>query len=241
MSDKKLKLFLVPFAGSAAMSAYSSWQPHLSNFDVKLYDYPGHGKRMNEPLSANIAETAQDLLDFIQSQLTDDNESYIMYAHSMGCLVLFEMFKRLSDSALTPPAQVFLSGRNPPHYQYRDKILHVLEDKEFLQEIKRIGGTPKEFFNWPELVNLFLPILKNDYRICEQYQFAPASEKLTDLTFFYSDNDYMVTKAKVKEWGDYVKGDFRLLEFEGDHFFIYEYVEEICKLIRQSVIASSIE
>lgn len=40
-----------------------------------------------------------------------------------------------------------------------------------MEEIVKLGGTPVDVFRNKELMTIFTPIIKNDYRLYEQYVF----------------------------------------------------------------------
>ena len=44
-----------------------------------------------------------------------------------------------------------------------------MNNQEFKDAVIQLGGTPTEVFENNELASLFLPILKNDFNICDNY------------------------------------------------------------------------
>lgn len=228
----KIVLFALPYAGGSAQLIFTPWRQALGReIELVMLEYPGHGRRMIEPFASSIAVLAQDLLRDIARVAR--LRPYALYAHSMGCLVLTELLRQIVLAGLPEPEAVFLSGRNPPHLPY-PRTLHLLSDAEFLAEIHSLGGTAAEFFRQPELQKMFLPILRSDYQLCELWPVQPAScLTYADLTFIFSDADPMVSLPAVQQWQHYSRGQFRLVQLRGPHFFIHQQYAVICQYIRR--------
>ena len=205
----KMTLFAVPYAGGSASAVFNRWKPELGeDIDLHPLEYAGHGVRMAEDFFESIEATVADMMHKIRPIARV--QPYAIYGHSMGCVVVYELLKAIASENLPAADMVFLSGRNPPHKHY-DTNIHKLPDDEFLNEIRKIGGTSSDFFEMKELVRTFLPILRNDYKIIEQYQMElPLWETTAGITFFYSDQNGMVNLSSVSEWGKYTCGAFSL-------------------------------
>jgi len=227
----KTTLFGIPYAGGSAAAIYGRWARLLpSSIKVAPLELAGHGRRMTEPFSASLDEVIADLLVTVTPAVRTG--PYAIYGHSMGATIAYELVKALDSVGLPPPLALFLSGRNPPHYSYPQRNLHVLDDETFLEEIRKLGGTPDGFFEMKDLVKAFLPILRNDYRIIELYRSAaPLHVTSAGIIFFHSDSDILVNEPEIFEWSRYTRGSSSVRKFRGGHFFINDYQEDICKVI----------
>jgi medium-chain acyl-[acyl-carrier-protein] hydrolase len=228
---RKIVLFGIPFAGGSAAAIYGKWIRHLGNdFQLIPLELAGHGRRTNEPFHENIAAAVDDMLKAVKD--IAHTHTYAFYGHSMGCVLTYELLRSIANAGLPGPQTVFLSGRNPPHHIYAGKDIHYLSDDAFIAEIKKIGGTPLEFFELPSLVQMFLPILRSDYRLIERYRhIEPRHITSANLVFLASDTDSLVTQPQVSEWSRYTSAHFELHNFSGGHFFINQAYPDICKLI----------
>jgi surfactin synthase thioesterase subunit len=240
MSDTNLTyLFTVPYAGGSATATYSRWGSFLSD-DIKVMplELAGHGRRMKEAFLPNIMDDVEELFKLIKP--IAQSAPYMIMGHSMGTIIAYELLKRIKSEGLPDPKGVFLSGRNPPHLPYHGEILHVLNDEQFLDRIKKIGGTPDSFFEIKDLLNTFLPILRSDYRKIELYQFQRPNEYFnTKFVFFFSDNDLHVTKPEIFEWRKYAD-DLQVHDFSGGHFFINDNVEAMCSVVNSIAKANAL-
>ena len=228
-----MNLFCIPYAGGSAKIIFNGWQNALpSNIKVIPLELAGHGVRIDEPFHGSVEATVADIVATIKSSLIA--APYALYGHSMGSLIAYELTKAIAAAGLPAPTKVFLSGRKPPHNCPKPRNIHRYNDTLLLEEMKKLGGTPKVFFEVKELVEAFLPIFRNDYRILELYQFVePIRPTSADIVFFHSDSDAVVEGPEVDEWEKYTTGTFTRKNFQGGHFFINEHRKEICEVISE--------
>jgi medium-chain acyl-[acyl-carrier-protein] hydrolase len=228
-----MNLFCIPYAGGSAKIIFNGWQQALpSSIKVIPLELAGHGVRIDEPFHGSIEATVADIVSAIKSSVTA--APYAIYGHSMGSLIAYELTKALNAAGLPAPKTVFLSGRKPPHNCSKPRNIHRYNDTLLLEEMKKLGGTPKVFFEVKELVKAFLPIFRNDYRILELYQFVePIRPTSADIVFFHSDGDAVVEGPEVNEWAKYTTGLFTRKNFQGGHFFINDNRQAICDIISE--------
>lgn len=225
-----MKLICLPYAGATAMN-YLKWKK-LFDDDIQLIpvDPPGRGKRISQKPSVSLTDAVTDIFGQVAEILDNTEEPYALYGHSMGCILIYELLCRLREKQYRLPRHVFLSGRNPPQYPIPYYVSH-LEDKEFILEILKYGGTPDGFFDNQELARLFLPILRADYKMVEEYTYVPQAKLPVDITFFYSHHDKGISMEWVSKWKELIDGEFIVYGFDGGHFFINEKSQEIVDIM----------
>lgn len=62
----------------------------------------------------------------------------------------------------------------------REKLISNLPDMLFWKEIIKFGGIPDELQKFPELINFYTPILKEDLAAVENYQYVKKERKTND-------------------------------------------------------------
>lgn len=233
---KKVNLFCIPYAGGLADAIYSKWRRYLGeNINVYPLEPAGHGRRMKEPFHDSVESTAEAMFNEILP-IIDRGERYAIYGHSIGSLIAYELVKRISKSKTHEPEGLFVSGRYPPNYIYPGKKLHLLDDNEFIQELKKVDGSPKDLFKYPELLASFLPIIKNDYKLAEIYKFQNPKFMIKGfLTCLHSSNDNLVSGGAFSDWQLFCNGEFKIHRFIGHHFFINEQTESVCNIIKEQL------
>jgi surfactin synthase thioesterase subunit len=231
-------LFGLPYAGGWAAGLYGKWSARLPrSIEVVPLDLAGHGRRMGEPFDDSLESAAADLLRSVREVAR--SRPYALFGHSMGGTLAYEIVKALELGGLPSPKAMFVSGCLPPHAVSRRKGLYLLSDAELLDEIHRLGGTPKAFLDAPELVKTFLPILRSDCRLIHRYRFRePVHVMNTPLVALYGDRDPIAGKPEVCEWQRYTPRALRVHEFAGDHFFVNQHTDTICRLVAQTLEAA---
>ncbi|TNM93069.1 hypothetical protein fugu_018471 [Takifugu bimaculatus] len=100
---------------------------------------------------------------------------FALFGHSFGAftsLAVAEALKRLHN---LEPVHLFLSGASAPYSEMRlsaPKRSH-LSDEDFLKWLTVAGGTPPELLANPQVLQLFLPALKADLHLVENYSCPP--------------------------------------------------------------------
>lgn len=77
----------------------------------------------------------------------------------MGALINFELARLLRKKYGIQPAQLFVSGHRAPQLEDPHEKVHDLPDEQLVQKLNRLNGTPKEALEYPELMQVLLPIL----------------------------------------------------------------------------------
>lgn len=228
-----IKLFCFPYAGGSSM-IFNKWKPYLNAFpDIELIpvELAGRGTRMEEPLYSELQEAVEDLYQVVISKINDSQ--YAFFGHSLGGLLVYELAQKIRQLNMPQPVHLFFSGRCAPDIK-RNKKYHLMDNDEFKLKVFKLGGTPSEFFDHPQLMELFLPVLRNDFRIAET---DLSEQKLNpfdcDISVFLGRQDYEISPQVANRWKMHTKGTCVLHYFDGGHFFLHEEVAGITKLIKE--------
>lgn len=232
---KKVKLFCFPYAGGSA-AIYEKWKRIIHpSIELISVEYSGRGKRFAEPIYTDMEEVVDDLYNIIKYEI--DTVPYSFFGHSMGSLVSYELSHKIKKSAHREPSHIFFSGKAAPNSINRDKPLHNLNDVKFKEELFKLDGTPKEILENDDLMNIFLPILRSDFKVVEEYAYKDKLEKLNcDFTILYGSGDNM-SLNELCDWQKHTNGRCSYIKFPGGHFFINAYVKEIVDIVNSIIIA----
>jgi surfactin synthase thioesterase subunit len=220
---KKPQLFLLHYAGGSRFS-FDFLLPFLQEFDVHRLELPGRGKRIGETLLSSVEEAVEDYLKQILSKRSD--APFLIFGHSMGASIGAYTTQRL-EALGHYPEKLILSGNPGPGIGQKRKR-HLMEKDEFVLELKRIGGMPVDFFNHPELVDFFIPILKADFEIIEK------DHDIRLLPLRTSIHALMGNQEKeclhIRNWKRFTRSEFTCQILEGNHFFIHQHPREIASI-----------
>ena len=232
---KTMKLFCLPHAGASA-TLYLQCEKYFDDGEIVPLDPPGRGRRMSEPLCETLEEMVADLKRQVLSRLKPDDE-FTFYGHSMGALLIYELLHEMMREGIRLPGHIFLSGKNAPSVRQRS-LVHKLNEAGFMKWIRTMGGTSPEFFENPVLAKLYIPIMRADMRIVETYRHPKKQPLLpVDISYFYAPDDPCISQKSVEKWATLTSGSFRMHHFEGSHFFIFDEMERIIEIIRQTLSA----
>lgn len=212
-----LRLFCFPYAGAGA-SIYQPWASLLPrDIEVCAIQYPGRETRVNEPAFQKLSHLIDVLVEAIVPAL---DRPFLFFGHSMGSLVSFELTRALDARGRRfRPEHAFFSGAGAPHMPAPPPI-HHLRDIEFLIEVAKLNGIPKEALRSPELIRYMLPILRTDFTMCESYRYQIGAPLQCGISAFGGERDPRVKKQNLCAWSDHASAYFSLAFFPGDHFFI---------------------
>lgn len=232
---KKIKLFCFPYAGGSSL-VYRNWKNFLSpTIEIIPFELAGRGRRIADQCYHSLEEAVQDIYSQIQLQIKDSD--YAFFGHSMGGLIAVELARKIEQNGLHPARHLFVSGRSAPgtkpKYDYK---FHLLSDDAFKEELVKLGGTPKELFDHPELIQYFLPILKSDFALSESNDNVIQDFVLkSDLTVLFGNEDSLVVEDH-NTWHHYTSKSCDICYFDGDHFFINDKMEEVVNLINKTLV-----
>lgn len=231
-STPLLRLFCFPYAGGNAQ-AFREWQRHFPpQVEVSLVHLPGRGRRMGEPLITRLQPLVQAVADAI---LPEIEGQFAFYGHSMGAMISFELARELRRRKLSLPSHLFVSGRQAPAVPESEPPIFDLPVQEFVAAIKRLNGTPNEFFEHPELQELFLPLLRADFEIVDTYEYIPGPPLACPITVYGGGQDVHVSVESLAAWEKETSAEFNLRMLPGDHFFIDGHKTEFIRAFRNDL------
>src|SRR6266404_2160102 len=137
----KIKLFCLPFAGGSKSAYHPFIRMAPEYLEVIPVELPGRGSRYRELLLSDVHSMVDDILQQINHHL---HKPYALYGHSMGALLSFVFAHRVAEQGKNQPLHLFLTGREGPSVQPREKIYHLLDTDELVSELREMGGIPRE-------------------------------------------------------------------------------------------------
>jgi len=229
-----IKLFCIPYAGASAM-VYRKWE-FIGHgvFEVVPVELAGRGLRAESACYNNFLEAVDDVIQSITAQ---DCEEYAIFGHSMGSWIAYEAYRKLQELGKKLPVKLFISGSKPPFATEKSEPIHQLPEHLFQTEIINMGGTPKKIFEDKALSELFLPILRSDYTILEEYEAEAClqEEKIKcDTVLIYGSQD-TVCFEEVKEWQQAFEKEPDIHCVEGGHFFVTVNADEVIGILEKEM------
>ncbi|MFL6283821.1 MAG: thioesterase II family protein [Pyrinomonadaceae bacterium] len=213
----RIRLFCFPYAGGSAVT-FRGW-PALLAPEVEVYavQLPGRWPRSHEPPYDDARSLVGALLPVMERHI---DRPFALFGHSMGGAIAFELARRLRGEFGVEPLHLFVSGRRAPHMGYAGPTIYDLPEPEFKEALRRLGGTPAEVLEHPELMELLVPLLRADIALSQTYRCESRPSLTCPLTVFGGLKDGHDEPEVLAAWREHTVGAFDMKMFEGDHFFI---------------------
>ena len=115
-----------------------------------------------------VYELADELFDEYKDWFRND---YVVWGHSMGSTVGYEVAKRCEEIRYNPPIAFFSSGASAPCNPTSSKVrLSIDSDKDFEELMEQYGGIRDELRHDKDFCDYFYPIIRGDMKIFSDYR-----------------------------------------------------------------------
>jgi medium-chain acyl-[acyl-carrier-protein] hydrolase len=213
----EIKLFCLPYAGGTA-SIFLNWANRLpSNIQILPVELPGRGGRLSEPPFVSFTPLVKDLANAMLPLL---DAPFAFFGHSMGSIIAFELARFLRRDYGREPYALFASGRRAPHVPATDPATYDLPQDQFLEELRRIDGTPTEVLEHAELMELLIPFVRADFRLIQTYEYTEGDPLSCPIYACCGMQDKEETRELMSKWKEQTESWFKLHMLPGDHFFL---------------------
>ena len=203
-----------PHAGGCA-SFFRSWPSLLPGARVDAVQYPGREDRVAEDAPGSLTALAASVAEEILRQ----NGPYdVLFGHSMGAYVAFEVAHLLHRAGAPVPALVVSSAAAPaqrPAVPYEDTA-------DVLAYLEQYEPVSPEIRAEPELLDLILGYLKDDLRLVAHYSEHAGRQLPSPLTAIAGEEDVPGIREHFAQWSRHTTARFTPLRVPGGHFYLRE-------------------
>lgn len=232
-----IDLFCLPYSGSSATIFYK-WRRILAD-DIHLrpLELAGRGTRMREPLYNCVEEAVSDLYEKFLNEY--QSREYAIFGHSVGGLLAYELaYKIIEKGDVKAPSHLIFSACRPPHLPNEQQVIHSLPNERFMEKIFALGGTSFDVLATPSLAEMFIPIIRADYRLYETYVYKQREYNLSSpITVLAGAQDKLATPECLTQWKNHVgNSEFHHKVFQNSgHFFIEDCLTETVEAVNQAL------
>jgi pyochelin biosynthetic protein PchC len=221
-------LICLPHAGGTA-NTYAAWPAHLPA-DLAVYgvQYPGRQDRFGESPAVSIAVMARHIATAAEPLV--GNHPFVLFGHSMGAYLAYEVCVELERRHGPVADLLVVSGVSAPHHKEPSEI-HRLPDAAFTDVVASDNAGFADLLANPDLVEVLLPMIRDDYRLYEVYQPADPAPVRAALLVTGGTADPDVDADGLATWAELATGGFDLVTFPGGHFYLDDDVAGVLSSI----------
>jgi surfactin synthase thioesterase subunit len=227
----RARLICFPHAGGSASYFFPVSAALSPEFDVLAVQYPGRQDRRTDP----FVDTIDELADQLYAALAPAMEGQVaFFGHSMGAVLAYEVTRRFEERDGIVPVTVFASGRRAPS-RVRDENVHLRDDVGIVKEMRSLGGTDSRVLGDPELLEMVLPAIRNDYRAVERYSRGTEARISAHVVVMTAADDPRTTVEEAVAWGEHTSGGSTLHTFDGGHFYLEQHAARVISVIAETL------
>ncbi|UFQ18052.1 MULTISPECIES: thioesterase II family protein [Streptomyces] len=229
--DAGVRLLCFPHAGGSVVAYHGLSAAVSGRVEPLMVQYPGRQDRFGEPFAAGADEIVDAVLDELPRG--PGEAPLALFGHSMGALLAFETARRLEREG-EPPVALVLSGRAAPSLPRRTaatRPVRDMDDAELVEEMRKLSGTADELLSSPELLSIFLPPMRADYQIVDDYVYRAGPPLSCPIAVLTGDDDPRVAPEEARAWESETRGGFSCHVLAGGHFFLDGHLPYVADVI----------
>jgi surfactin synthase thioesterase subunit len=228
----EVPLVCLPFAGGGA-SFFHPWNTSgLTGVTAVPLRLPGRERRLGEEPYRNLHAAADGVLPDALKAV--GAVPVALFGHCfLGAALAYELTRRIVATG-HKVVHLFVSAARPPSAGRVSDVAR-LTDEEFLAHVERTTGYRHEAFDFPELRELLLPVLRADFEMDETYAPLDAEPLDVPVTAIFATEDEFVSRADVEGWRKTTSAEFSLVELPGGHMYPADEPRPLLDLISTTI------
>ncbi len=213
------RFFCFPHAGGGP-SAFHAWRADLpQDVELSVLLLPGREGRYSESPYTRFEDAlgaASQALDAL------DDLPTVLFGHSLGALLAFEVSRSRSRHSSKPPILGLIAAcMRAPSVPYSGPLTSTLSQAQLLQKISRLRGTPEEVLGNSAMMDAVLATIRADYAIHDSYVYRDKGSINVPLTIFTATDDDVLEPHLMSPWKELTIASTRQISIFGDHFAIH--------------------
>jgi len=227
-----IRLFCFPFGGGGA-SVFHDWADAMGDdIEIRALQLPGREARFREPRETNFNTLIKDIVTALNAY---QDKPFALFGYSLGSLLAFEVCRELRRQNMKTPRHLFIAALSAPQLPPPHPPISSLADQEFIQKVEYYFQPGGEAWNNLELREFLLPVLRDDIALYETYVYREQAPLKCPIDVFAGDRDRSVPLESTRYWSEQTSSEIKHHVFQGGHFFVDDSVNEIQRLVSNSL------
>ncbi|MHA6494642.1 thioesterase II family protein [Pseudomonas borbori] len=222
-----MQLFCLAHAGASAMP-YARWRKRLPRWlEVCPLELAGRGARQDEALPHDLASVLADLKAGWQRECEGP---YLLWGHSFGGLLAFELAHALVAAGHPAPLALFVSASRAPSRRALGPRMATGSESELLSLLDGFAPLPRELRADPLFRRECLPVLRGDLALVDSYHYQ-RRHPLPCAVHVLGARQDSLSEEDLRTWRRETLGTFSLEWLDGGHFYLRAQEAELLNLI----------
>src|SRR5690606_24703010 len=151
-------------------------------------------RRVQESPYNNLKSLIDDLVPALQPLM---DKPFMLFGHSMGGLVAFELARALRERNLNMPAKLFVSSTPGLTTYSKREVDHTVSDLELIDMFPHLS---EQNIQDSELRQLLLNLLRADLELINSYSYNSADPLTFPIVAIHGDEDDRVSRSQAEKW-----------------------------------------
>jgi surfactin synthase thioesterase subunit len=202
---------------------FRPWAAQLpDDTELVLVCYPGREARFTEPYATQWDPLCEEVVDAVVTELA--NRQYMLFGHSMGAVMAFEVAARAERRGRGPVALTVSASEAPTDWPLRDGTPPHLgqSNEELVHWMSTVGQLPQELLDEPEMVEVACSLLRADLIVNDTYRYREGTTVRAPMQVIYGVEDGKEPARNAERWTKLAAGRVRVDELPGGHFYTPE-------------------
>lgn len=231
-NGSKINIIMFTYAGGNA-STFAPWKRYIpSDFSMYPVLYPGRGKRISEPCCIDLKELVK---SFVNENQDLFKEKFVLLGHCTGTVLAYETYKYVKNFMQRIPEGFIVSCGASPDSRLFDADISAMSNEEFISLLIDTGRIDAESAKLENFKEYYLPILKNDFIMMENYKCGEVDKIQCPVDIIIADKDELVKPEQIYKWQDFSSEDIKITTVSGGHYYLEKDTANVCKLINNIV------
>lgn len=230
----RLRVFCLPYAGGSAAIYYKWHAAFPEDIDLCPIELPGRIARLKEPPVSDLQALVRALHAGVAGLL---DVPFAFFGYSMGALLAYEWARELKRRGERAPEHLIVAARGAPHLP--PEFVHesaTASDEQVIASIfGRYGERLQAVLAEPDMRAIVLRIMRADLALLDGYVYRDEGRLSLPVTAIGGEQDQLVTRGSLREWGKVSSGAFSEWMLAGDHFFIDSDRDRLIQIIQSSL------